>query len=205
MVRPTLVYPTTFFPVRLNHLSFNYTESSMLLGPPNFYYNQQQHQHQLQQQQQQHMSTAASSAPVSTFSPHDPSQPPSTPPSSASQPQPTITSGSPASESSKPSGHSSIPPSLEAQRVTALLELNSVLLQEVVNLQNAGKAEISPQSQQPSPPHEQGPGTPASSQRTQQPSPPEDKGSTTPAPNQRVQPLGKVAAPKDYIEYRLLP
>ena len=208
LVRPTLVYPqpsflyssTIFLPTILNR--------SICLGPTNFYYNQQQHQqhqqHQHQQQQQQHMSTAASSAPVSTFSPHDPSQPPSTPPSSASQPQPMIKSGSPASESSKPSGNSSIPPSLEAQRVTALLEMNSVLLQEVVNLQNAGKTDMSTQSQQPSPPHEQGPGTPVSSQRTQQPSPPEEKGSTTPAPNQRGQPLGKVAAPKDYIEYRLL-
>lgn len=162
-------------------------------APPNLYYNQQQQQHLP-------MSTAASSTPVSTFSPHHPSQPTSTPPSTASQPQPTMKSASPGLEASKPSGQS-VPPSLEAQRVTALLELNSVLLQEVVNLQNAGKADVSTQPQQPSPPHEQGSGTLASGQRTQQPSPPEDKGSTTPAASQRGQPSGKVTAPKDYIEY----
>lgn len=151
------------------------------------------------------MATAAPSAPVSTFSPHHSSQPISTPPLTSSQPQPTIKSASPGLETSRPSGHPFVPPSLEAQRVTALLELNSVLLQEVVNLQNTGKADLSTQSQQPSPSHEQGSGTPVSGQRTQQPSPPEEKGSTTPAASQRGQPSGKVAAPKDYIEYTLLP
>ena len=159
------------------------------------------------------MATAAPSAPVSTFSPHHSSQPISTPPLTSSQPQPTIKSASPGLETSRPSGHPFAPPSLEAQRVTALLELNSVLLHEVVNLQmhevvnlqNTGKADLSTQSQQPSPSHEQGSGTPVSGQRTQQPSPPEEKGSTTPAASQRGQPAGKVAAPKDYIEYTLLP
>lgn len=151
------------------------------------------------------MSMAASSAPVSTFSPYDPSHPTSTPPSTASQPQPTMKSASPALEASKPAGHSFALPSLEAQRVTALLELNSYLLQEVVNLQNAGKDDVSTQSQQPSPPHEQGSGTPSSGQRTQQPSPPEEKGPNTSAANQRGQSSGKLAAPKDFIEYRLLP
>lgn len=191
--KPSFLYSSTIVP---SHR----TNSFHFIVPPNFYYNQQQ-----QQQQQQPMSTAASSVPVSTFSPHDPSQPMSTPPSTASQPQPTMKSASPALEASKPSGHSPVPPSLEAQRVTALLELNSVLLQEVVNLQNAGKADMSAHSQQPSPPHEQGLVTPASGQRTQQPSPPEEKGSTTPAANQRGQQSGKPPPPKDYIEYRLLP
>lgn len=194
MVRPNV---TAFFPYSSTTILSYRTHSFVSLGPPNFYYNQQQ------QHQQQPMSTAASSAPVSTFSPHDPSQPMSTPPLTVSQPQPAMRSASPALEVSKLSGLSSVPPSLEAQRVTALLELNSVLLQEVVNLQNAGKTDVSTQPQQPSPPHEQGSGTPTSGQKTQQPSTPEEKGSTTPAANQRGQPSGKVSAPKDYIEYGL--
>lgn len=194
MVRPILVCSQPSFSAIISSTLTNYFH---FIVPPNFYYNQQQ--------QQQPMSIAASSAPVSTFSPHDLSQPTSTPPLTASQPQPTMMSASPALEGSKPAGHSFAPPSLEAQRVTALLELNSFLLQEVVNLQNAGKADVSTQSQQPSPPHEQGSGTPASGQRTQQPSPPEEKGSSTSAANQRGQSSGKLAAPKDFIEYRLLP
>lgn len=198
MVRPTCgcLHPS-FLHSSIIFLSHRTDLFLYFVAPPNLYYNQQQQQHLP-------MSTAASSTPVSTFSPHHPSQPTSTPPSTASQPQPTMKSASPGLEASKPSGQS-VPPSLEAQRVTALLELNSVLLQEVVNLQNAGKADVSTQPQQPSPPHEQGSGTLASGQRTQQPSPPEDKGSTTPAASQRGQPSGKVTAPKDYIEYGLVP
>lgn len=89
------------------------------------------------------------------------------------------------------------PLSIEAQRVTALLELNSILLKEVINLQNAGKAEM-PQQQQ-SPLAEQASVIPGSEPKKEQPSTPEEKMNTTPGVNQKLQVSGKLLA-KDYVE-----
>lgn len=174
--------------------------SSASLAPSNLYYNQQH------RQQQQPMSTTATSAPVSTFSPphHQPHPTPS-PALISSHGPPQMTSLSSAFDSSKPSLQTPTTSALEAQRVTFLLELNIVLLQEVLSLQNAGKTDVPATPQQPSSPPEQGSMTPASGQRAQQPSPPEDRGSATPAANQRTQQPGKVPVTKDYIEYDLPP
>lgn len=69
---------------------------------------------------------------------------------------------------------------LESQRVNALLDLNRVLLQEVVTLQNAGKAGISAQPQ----------GSEAD---------PKSEGDSTGTPTSKAQP-GRVVASKEYIE-----
>lgn len=167
----------------------------------NFYYNQQHRQ----QQQPLHPISATPSAPVSTFSaPHH--QPHSTPSPAAnlSQGQSQMASLTSALEASKPIPQSSATSPLEAQRVGFLLELNSLLLQEVVNIQNAGKTDVPATIQQPSPPLEQGPVTPAAGQRAQQPSSPEDRGSNTPGANQRAQQQMKTAVTKDFIEYASL-
>lgn len=142
------------------------------------------------------MVTTPSPAPASTFS--SPLQHPTTPPSTCPQPQPQMASLGSAFELSKPlpsPGSSSI----EAQRVTALLELNSILLKEVINLQNAGKMEV-PQQQQQSPPVEQAPVIPGLEPKKEQPSTPEEKMATTPGVNQKFHVSGKLLA-KDYVEY----
>ncbi len=143
------------------------------------------------------MISIPSPAPVSTFSPppQHPSQHPSTPPSTSAQPQQHMASLGSAFELSKPSS-TPVPSSIEAQRVTILLELNSILLQEVVNLQNAGKAEL-PQPQQQSPPHEQDTGTPIPGQKA---TTPDEKMTTTPGASQKLQGSGKQPA-KEFIEY----
>ena len=94
------------------------------------------------------------------------------------------------------------PLSIEAQRVTALLELNSILLKEVINLQNAGKAEMPQQQQQLSPLAGQASVIQGSEPKKEQPSTPEEKMATTPGVNQKFQVSGKVLA-KDYVEYDL--
>ncbi|KAL8927809.1 MAG: hypothetical protein Q9208_002225 [Pyrenodesmia sp. 3 TL-2023] len=122
--------------------------------------------------------TAPSAGPVSTFpapsqnrdspqvqappqSPHHLRNPPST--SQQSQPTMTTTTANPVPQpssivSTPPSDHvksaltSTVPPSLEAQRVSALLELNRVLLQEVVRdvaAQDARRAASNPPQAQP--------------------------------------------------------
>lgn len=143
------------------------------------------------------MVTTPSPAPASTFS--SPPQHPTTPPSTGPQPQPQMASLGSAFELSKPLP-SPGPLSIEAQRVTALLELNSILLKEVINLQNAGKIEVPQQQQQQSPPVEQASVIPGSEPKKEQPSTPEEKMATTPGANQKFQVSGKLLA-KDYVEY----
>ena len=149
------------------------------------------------------MVNTPSPAPASTFS--SPLQHPTTPPSTGPQPQPQMASLGSAFELSKPLP-SPGPLSIEAQRVTALLELNSILLKEVINLQNAGKIEIPQQQQQhqqqqqQSPPVEQASVIPGSEPKKEQPSTPEEKMATTPGANQKFQVSGKLLA-KDYVEY----
>lgn len=156
---------------------FVYINFSYFSAQPNLYYNPPLHPQQ--QQQQQHMATTVSSAPVSTFSPplHQP-QPRSTAPLPSSQPQPATTPLIPASEPSKPALEISSPSTLEAQRVTTLLDINNVLLHEIINLQNASRADM-----------------PA---EVQESSPPGDGSSTTPSDQPKLPPLGKTA-----IEYAL--
>lgn len=161
-------------------------------GRPNIYYNNSQNQ------QRQPMVTTPTPAPASTFS--SPLQHSTTPPSTCPQPQPQMAPLGSAFELSKPLP-SPGPLSIEAQRVTALLELNSILLKEVINLQNAGKAEMPQQQQQQlSPPAEQASVIPGSEPKKEQPSTPEEKMATTPGVNQKFQVSGKVLA-KDYVEY----
>lgn len=136
-------------------------------------------------------------APDSTFS--SPLQHSTTPPSTCPQPQQQMATLGSAFELSKPLP-SPGPMSIEAQRVTALLELNSILLKEVINLQNAGKAEMPQQQQQLSPPAEQASVIAGSEPKKEQPSTPEEKIATTPGVNQKFQVSGKVLA-KDYVEY----
>lgn len=160
-------------------------------GRPNIYFNSQN-------QQRQPMVTTPSPAPASTFP--SPLQHPTTPPSTGPQPQPQMASLGSAFELSKPLP-SPGPLSIEAQRVTALLELNSILLKEVINLQNAGKIEMPQhQQQQQSPPVEQASVIPGSEPKKEQPSTPEEKMATTPGANQKFQVSGKLLA-KDYVEY----
>lgn len=75
------------------------------------------------------------------------------------------------------------PSPLESQRVSALLDLNRILLQEVIALQTSGKA-----------------GTPA-----QAPSPPQadaktDGDATVAATAHKAPPAGKMSFSKEYIE-----
>ncbi|KAI4196814.1 MAG: hypothetical protein LQ350_006327 [Teloschistes chrysophthalmus] len=76
----------------------------------------------------------------------------------AGKPNPQSISGSPP-DSSKPVAASTDPTSLESQRVSALLDLNRVLLFEVVALQNNSKSGPSPAPPQRNP--QQTPPTPA--------------------------------------------
>ncbi|KAL8743985.1 MAG: hypothetical protein Q9190_003723 [Brigantiaea leucoxantha] len=123
----------------------------------------------------------------------------------------------PSSEPSKaaPSQNSVALP-LESQRVTALLDLNRVLLQEVVLLQNAGRAGTpaqpqpqQQQQQQPSPPttvHSETP-TPKSLQTADATNSAEtgvtnnSKPFAPNQPSQQPQQPGRTPASKEYIEY----
>ena len=77
---------------------------------------------------------------------------------------------------------STSPASLESQRVTALLDLNRLLLQEVIALQNSGKA--SAPAQAPSPPHADA----------------KTDGDAA-AAGQKAPPPGKMSFSKEYIEF----
>lgn len=179
------------FPFNPSAILFSLLPLTHCSGRPNIYFNSQN-------QQRQPMVTTPSPAPASTFS--SPLQHPTTPPSTGPQPQPQMASLGSAFELSKPLP-SPGPLSIEAQRVTALLELNSILLKEVINLQNAGKIEVpQQQQQQQSPPVEQASVIPGSEPKKEQPSTPEEKMATTPGANQKFQVSGKLLA-KDYVEY----
>ncbi len=137
-----------------------------------------------QQQQQQSMPP-----PMSTANPSHmryPVQKPPTPPSSADARRsmtPTTATAepttSPQAPPSKPMMPVPSPSPLESQRVSALLELNRVLLQEVIALQTSGKA-----------------GTPAPA-----PSPPQSGTKTDGDAAQKVPLAGKVNFSKEYIEF----
>ena len=102
-----------------------------------------------------------------------------TPPTSEFKPLLTTaaaTAGSELAEASSQTNPQPVGPSpLESQRVTALLNLNRVLLQEVVNLQGAGRAGI-PAELDPKP----------------------DGEASTAGP--KGQPAARVVASKEYIE-----
>jgi hypothetical protein len=117
-------------------------------------------------------------------------QKPPTPPSSADARRsmtPTTATAepttSPQAPPSKPMMPVPSPSPLESQRVSALLELNRVLLQEVIALQTSGKA-----------------GTPAPA-----PSPPQSGTKTDGDAAQKVPLAGKVNFSKEYIEFVFFP
>ncbi|KAL8737622.1 MAG: hypothetical protein Q9181_001495 [Wetmoreana brouardii] len=145
--------------------------------------------------------------------------------------QPTLTSSIPPTEPAKNTSSSTTSPSLESQRVSALLDLNRVLLQEVVALQNAKSKATPSQPQQPSQKTSPSPAADANATTAPQSTPdaapsnkqegdntkPEESrdasattnetGQTTlQQPNQASQPSqqtpnSKIVATKEYIEY----
>lgn len=111
------------------------------------------------------MQPPTSTAAAAVTTPRHPMQKPPTPPSSSdtrrsvtpttasAEPTPPPARSSSSSSSSHPSKPMNASPAsspLESQRVTALLDLNRILLQEVIALQTSGRA--SNPAQAPSPP-----------------------------------------------------
>lgn len=131
------------------------------------------------------MTTNATAASISSVSPvknHTHQTP--TPPTSA-KPQPSMTATVPTPgppfQTSKLTRQPLVASPLETQRVNVLLDLNRVLLQEVVSLQNAGKAGIPTHSREP------------------KVDPKAEGGSTAMTPTPKAQP-GRIVASKEYIE-----